>query len=78
MHEHIEPEMLIDVALPGATEITRMRKMDLLQLQGGFENDREIVQWVQYHLPACGSMVHRSAHVHLKEGIFIGAAIGEE
>ena len=47
-----------------------MDDSQLLKLEGGFENDDEIVTWVQYHLPASGEMVHRSAHVHLKKAIF--------
>lgn len=39
----------------------------LLKLEGGFENDNEKTTWVQYHLPASGELVHRSAHVDLKE-----------
>ncbi|MGX6999931.1 hypothetical protein [Caballeronia sp. KNU42] len=46
-----------------------MDQADLLKLEGGFENDNEIVTWVQYHLPASGEMVHRSAHVHLKDPV---------
>lgn len=52
---------------------------ELLKLTGGHETDDEIVSWVQYHLPATGEMVHRSAHVHLKKAIFgeaLAAAIG--
>lgn len=57
---------LIDVALPGATEVTQMDEADLLKLEGGYENENEIVTWVQYHLPATGELVHRSASVTLK------------
>lgn len=46
---------------------------ELLKLEGGFENDDEIVRWVQYHLTTDGSMVHRSAHVHLKKVVADGA-----
>lgn len=57
---------MINVALPGATEIAQMDEADLLKLEGGFENENEITTWVQYHLPETGEMVHRSAHVTLK------------
>lgn len=33
--------------------------------EGGFENDHECTTWVEYWLD--GELVHRSAHVHLKE-----------
>lgn len=55
---------LIDVLIDG--QMQQMDEADLLKLEGGFENDQEIVKWVQYHLPASGELVHRSAHVHLK------------
>jgi hypothetical protein len=50
-----------------------VEESELLKLEGGFETDEEIVKWVQYHLPADGSMVHRSAHVHLKTVFAEGA-----
>lgn len=56
-----------------------MDEADLLKLEGGFEDDNEIVKWVQYHLPKSGELVHRSAHVHLKKAIFgegVAANIG--
>jgi hypothetical protein len=57
---------LINVALPGATEVSQMDESDLLKLEGGFEDENEVVLWVQYHLKTTGDMVHRSAHVTLK------------
>jgi hypothetical protein len=57
---------LINVALPGATEVTQMDESDLLKLEGGFEDDNEVTTWVQYHLKTSGDLVHRSAHVTLK------------
>ena len=65
---------MINVLLPGAAEVTQMDEADLLKLEGGFENEKEIVQWVQYHLPASGDMVHRSARVHLKQVATSGTA----
>jgi hypothetical protein len=58
----------IDVLINGQMGV--MDEADLLKLEGGFENENEIAKWVQYHLPATGEMVHRSAHVHLKKAIF--------
>lgn len=57
---------MVNVALPGATEVTQMDEADLLKIEGGFENEKEIVTWVQYHLRTTGDLVHRSAHVHVK------------
>lgn len=68
---------MIDVLVAGHMAV--MDEADLLKLEGGFEDDNEIVKWVQYHLPASGELVHRSAHVHLKKSIFgegMAAAIG--
>ena len=59
--------MMVDVQLPGAAAVTQMDETNLLRLEGGFENEREVVAWIQYHLATTGAMVHRSAHVHLKE-----------
>jgi hypothetical protein len=58
---------MIKVLLPGATEVSMMDEADLLKLEGGFENENEQTTWVQYHLPATGELVHRSAHVNLKQ-----------
>ena len=60
---------MINVLLPGASEVTQMEEADLLKLEGRFEDDNEIATWVQYHLPTTGALVHRSAHVHLKKGL---------
>lgn len=65
---------MIKVQLPGATEISEMDDSELHKLEGGYENENEIVHWVQYHLKTTGDMVHRSAAVHLKKPI-IGEAI---
>jgi hypothetical protein len=46
--------VMIDVLLPGTTEVTQMDETQLLKLEGGFEDDNERTTWVQYHLPATG------------------------
>lgn len=51
----------------GVGHIFTMMENELLRLSAVHEDDNEIVHWVQYHLPASGQMVHRSAHVHLKK-----------
>lgn len=63
---------MINVLLPGATEVTQMDDSELLKLEGGFENDNERTTWVQYHLKATGELVHRSAHVTLKQAAGLG------
>jgi hypothetical protein len=40
--------------------------------EGTFENDDELTTWVEYWLD--GELVHRSAHVHLKKALVIGAS----
>lgn len=39
----------------------------LVKKTGGHENDNEIADWTEYWLD--GVLVHRSAHVHLKNGV---------
>lgn len=36
--------------------------------EGSLENDHEKISWVEHWLN--GELVHRSAHVHLKENVF--------
>lgn len=67
--------MMIDVLLPGDSHITQMDEASLLRLEGGFENDDERVEWVQYHLVTTGELVHRSAAVHVKRMPGIGAIV---
>lgn len=51
----------------GTGQIVEMSEGELLRLSYVFEDDNQIIHWVQYHLPETGQMVHRSAHVHLKK-----------
>jgi hypothetical protein len=39
----------------------------LIKKEGVFENDHEKTSWVEYYLDDC--LVHRSAHIFLKEGL---------
>lgn len=55
--------------LIGGQEV-EMNDLFLHKLEGGYEDDNEVVSWTQYHLKTTGEMVHRSAHVHLKKAIF--------
>lgn len=59
---------MVSVCVDGVMAL--MDERELHKLEGGYENDNEIVGWVQYHLKSTGEMVHRSAHVHLKKAIF--------
>lgn len=48
-----------------------MDESDLEKKTGTVENDNELTNWVEYWLK--GELVHRSVHVHLKQGIDVGA-----
>jgi hypothetical protein len=69
--------MLVNVQLPGSSEITQMDDSELLKLTGGYENDNEVAAWIQYHLITTGEMVHRSAIVHLKKGQMLDVTQGQ-
>lgn len=49
-----------------------MDEAQLRKVTGGYENDNEIVSWVEYYLGE--ELVHRSVNMHLKQAIF---SIGE-
>lgn len=51
----------------GTGQIVEMSEGELLRLSNVFEDDNQIIHWVQYHLPESGQMVHRSVHLHLKK-----------
>lgn len=57
--------MLIDCLIRGA--IMGIEEDQLLKTTGHDENDRETCDWVEYRLD--GELVHRSVHVHLKQGL---------
>ncbi len=42
----------------------------LVKTEGSFENDDERTTWVEYRFPGSDVIVHRSVHVHLKQGLF--------
>lgn len=41
--------------------------------EGGFEDDNETTNWVEYYLD--NELVHRSVHVHLKRNVFSESVI---
>jgi hypothetical protein len=45
-----------------------MEESELRKVEGGHENDNEIVSWVEYYLGE--ELVHRSVAMHLKQAIF--------
>ena len=54
-----------------------MDDADLVKTEGSFENDNERTSWVEYRLPGSDEIVHRSAHVFLKQAVF-GVAVAAE
>lgn len=48
----------------------------LIKTEGEFDNDNEHTTWVEYRLTPDGEIIHRSAHIHLKAGLFLDAAVG--
>ena len=57
-------------------ETTRgpMREADLEKREGVYDDEREHTEWVEYRLPGTDEVVHRSAHVTLKQPV---SAFGE-
>lgn len=56
-----------------------MDEAHLVKTEGSFENDNERTSWVEYRLPGSDEIVHRSAHVFLKQAVFgvgVAAEIG--
>jgi hypothetical protein len=62
---------LIPVDL-GKGVIEHMMECDLDRTSGEDETDNEIAAWVEYRLPGTSTLVHRSAHVHLKKAMVFG------
>lgn len=42
----------------------------LVKRTGSIDNEHEITTWVEYRFPESDVIVHRSVHVHLKQGLF--------
>ncbi|PFH12836.1 MULTISPECIES: hypothetical protein [Burkholderia] len=68
---------MIPVLIDG--EMTERDESELDKRTGGHEDENEIVSWVEYRLKGTDTLVHRSAHVHMKKNPFselAAAAIG--
>jgi hypothetical protein len=48
----------------------------LVKSEGVIDNDHEFTRWVEYRETADGDIIHRSVHVHLKEGLLMESGIG--
>lgn len=46
-----------------------MDDSQLVKLEGGHEDDNEIVKWVEYRMPGSDDIVHRSVDMHLKKAM---------
>ena len=56
-----------------------MDEAELDKIEGGHENDNEVMRWVEYRLRYLPNSVaiHRSAHIHLKQPAVFGiSAVG--
>lgn len=56
-------------------EMTEREESTLLKTEGTVDNDNELTQWVEYRETPDGEIVHRSVHVHLKQGLFASGAV---
>lgn len=68
---------MIPVQLQPDGPITQMDEAQLEKREGVLENEHELTRWVEYWLPGTTDRaVHRSVHVHLKQGLGIEAVLG--
>lgn len=58
---------MITVQLQEGGPVTEMAESALIKRDGLLENEHELTTWVEYWLDA--RCVHRSVHVHLKQGL---------
>jgi hypothetical protein len=68
---------MIPVLIDG--QMAERDESELDRRVGGHEDDNEIATWVEYRLKGTDTIVHRSAHVHLKKAIIgdaMAASIG--
>jgi len=65
---------LINVLVDG--KIEQRDESELVKSTGGHENDNEVATWVEYRFPGSDDIVHRSAHVTLKQ-VFADGMIAE-
>jgi hypothetical protein len=47
----------------------------LVKTEGAVDNDHEYTTWVEYRFPGSDVIVHRSAHVTLKQGLRLMSAV---
>ncbi len=48
----------------------QVEESELVKIEGLVDNDHEITRWVEYRFPGSDVIVHRSVHIHLKQGLF--------
>lgn len=49
----------------------------LVKTEGQVDNENEFTTWVEYRLPDSDEIIHRSAHVTLKQKVSSETKIGE-
>ncbi len=64
-----------DAPEPGGVVLCAVPEEMLVKLTGQVENDNELTNWVEYRLPGSDLIVHRSAHVVLKQAGQLAAAL---
>jgi hypothetical protein len=58
------------------TTLGPMDETTLIKTEGEIDNDNEHTTWVEYRQTPDGDIIHRSAHIHLKHGLFLDGAVG--
>jgi len=69
---------MITVQLQPDGPITEMDESLLEKREGVIDNDVEYTTWVEYWIPGTTDRaVHRSVHVHLKQGLILNPVQGQ-
>lgn len=69
---------MITVQLTEGGPITEMDERLLVKRTGVVDNNHEHTEWVEYWWPgATDRAVHRSVHVHLKQGLVLNPVQGQ-
>lgn len=54
-----------------------LEESTLIKTEGLIDNENERTTWVEYRLPNSDEIIHRSAHVRLKQNVSMESKIGE-
>jgi hypothetical protein len=58
------------------TTLGDLDESTLIKTEGELDNDHELTRWVEYRQTEDGEVIHRSVHVHLKQGLSLASAVG--